>query len=163
MMRSGFSRRSFLRSPWMDFKHTHLCEADEALRRLRVTYCSFDAVFLIGNGNAADAGWKSHADVFLEEAGLAAAFGATTNAERAIGDMRQHVIGDGEIVVGKHQLGHPGFRVEDLVGMGDGKVGLRRASRFCGRGLTAVLAGVVRLTARFRRRLCWYVFLDAFG
>ena len=66
---------------------------------------------------------KPHADVLLEEAGFARTFRTAKNAERTISNVRQHVIGHRKVVVGKHQLGHPGFRVEDLFGMGDGKIG----------------------------------------
>ena len=108
----------------MDLEHTHLREADEAFRSVEGQVLFDLPVLLVGHGNAADAGRKTHADVFLKEAGFADSFGTADDAERAVGDVRQHVIGDGKVVVGQHELGHPGFGVEDFVGMRDGEVGL---------------------------------------
>jgi hypothetical protein len=61
-------------------------------------------------------------DVLLEEAGLAGTLGAADEGKRAIDDVGEHAIGDGEIVGGELALGEAGFGVKELFGVGEAKV-----------------------------------------
>ena len=89
-------------------------------------------------------GGSEGVDVLLEEAGLGGAVGAADEGEWAVGDVREHEVGDGGVVVGELLLGEAGGGVEDLVGMGEADaraaaVALRRMLVAGGLGLEADL------------------------
>ncbi len=78
----------------------------------------------VGDVDGVDAGGERVVDVLLEEAGVACAFGAADEGERAVCDVGQHVRGDGPVVVGELLLGEVGFGVEDFVGVGEADGGV---------------------------------------
>ena len=110
-------------TPGVDFEDAHLGEAGEGFG-LGVgggdgDVGFGDAGFLVGDVDAGDAGREGVVDVLLEEAGFAGALGAADERERAVDDVREHALGDGEVVVGELALGEVGAGVEDLVGVGE--------------------------------------------
>ena len=105
MRRSGCSRSSLRGAPGVDFEDAHLGEAGEGFG-LGVgggdgDVGLGDAGLFVGDVDAGDAGREHGVDVLLEEAGLAGALGAADERERAVGDVGEHAVGDGEVVVGE--------------------------------------------------------------
>ena len=110
-------------APGVDFEDAHLGEAGEGFG-LGVGGGDGDvglghAGLFVGDVDAGDAGRERVVDVLLEEAGLAGALGAADERERAVDDVWEHAVGDGEVVVGELALGEVGAGVEDLVGVGE--------------------------------------------
>ena len=117
-------------APGMDFEDSDLGEAGEGFGSGEGDVGLDFAGLLVADGNGLDAGRQGVVDVLLEEAGLAGAVGAADERERAVGDVRQHVRGDGPVVVGELLLGEAGFGVEDFVGVGEADGGVLGAGRF---------------------------------
>ena len=113
------------RAPGVDFEDSQLGEAGEGFGRGERDVGLDLAGLLVADADRVDAGRQGVVDVLLEEAGMAGAVGAADEGQRASGDVRQHVRGDGPVVVGELLLGEARFGVEDFVGMGeaDGRVG----------------------------------------
>ncbi len=64
------------RAPWVDLQHAHLGQAGERLRGVQRDVRLGRAALLVGDHDAADAGWQHVIDVLLVEAGLCTAIRA---------------------------------------------------------------------------------------
>jgi len=81
----------------MQFEAHHLSEADETPRVETVMYCSGLVPFFTRTGTLSTPAGMPFQILFLEEAGLAAAFPGAHDAQRPVGDVRQQMIGDGVV------------------------------------------------------------------
>src|ERR1035438_76881 len=61
--------------------------------------------------------------MLLKEARLAATLRATNHAERAVSNVRQHSLRDGQVILGELLLRHSAFWVQNFVGMRNRKLG----------------------------------------
>src|ERR1700722_3717442 len=106
----------------MNLEHANLRKTDEALGGVQGQVLLNRSILLIGNRNAANAWRKPHSYVLLKETRLADALRTANNGEWPVGYMRQHVFGDGEVVICQRQLCHPGFVVENFIRVGNWQV-----------------------------------------
>ena len=82
------------------------------------------AVLLVWDGNVAYSFGNTHSDVFLEEALSCSSLRAANDAEWPVCNVRQHAFRNGDEIVGEIELGRARFAIENLIGVGDGQIGL---------------------------------------
>ncbi len=88
------------RAPGMDFEDVHLSERDEGVGGVEGDVGLGGRGSFVLDFDGLDAGREGGGDVLLEEAGLAGAFRAADERERAVGDVGQHAVGNEGVVGG---------------------------------------------------------------
>src|SRR5271166_715023 len=106
-----------LRTPGMNFKHTHLGQSGERLRSGERDVWLDLAGLLVGNIDGFHPRRKGAGHMFLEEAGTAAAFRTTHQRERPASYIGKHVRTNGPVIIRELLLGELEVSVKDLVGV----------------------------------------------